>query len=566
MAWMPEYAIILVISTIIDFFCGYKMNSITEQAQKKSYLYLSLISNLGILFTFKYFNFFKTISTDILAQFHIEQALPTFPLLLPMGISFYTFQTMSYSIDVYHEKVKAEKHLGIFALFVTFFPQLVAGPIERSGNLLPQFYKHTKFEYERITSGLKLMAWGFFKKIVIADRLAQFVNYVYNDPYEYQGIYLVTATIFFAFQIYCDFSAYSDIAIGSARVLGFDLMKNFNRPYFSKSIDEFWKNWHISLSTWFKDYIYIPLGGNRVVKWRWYYNLFITFLISGFWHGANWTFVVWGALHGFYLVFSHATKNIRNNLAMRSNLVNYPRTFKSKMAKKITTASGSKLMEKPDTMTADLSNDSEIIQKLQRNRNILFGVVAVLVLAVGGWLGYSYYKQTKTAEAQTYMFPAVYYFEADSLNKALKGDGNNDGLETIANDYGMTDAGNLAQFYTGVAYLKQGQFDNAINYLKDFKSSDLLIQARAYALVGDAYMEKGQAGEAINYYEKAANYKTNAFFTPQYLMKLGLAQETNNNSSEAIQTYDKIINEYPNSSEITNAKKYKSKLQGIAGK
>ena len=236
------------------------------------------------------------------------------------------------------------------------------------------------------------------------------------------------------------------------------------------------------------------------------------------------------------------------------------------MAKKITAASGSKLMEKPDTMTADLSNDSEIVQKLQRNRNILIGVVAALVLLVGGWFGYSYYKQTKNEEAQTYMFPAVYHFEADSLNKALKGDGINDGLETIADEYSMTDAGNLAQFYAGVAYLKKGQFDNAINYLKDFKSSDLLVQARAYALLGDAYMEKGQAAEAINYYEKAADYKANSFFTPQYLMKLALAQETNNNTSEAIGTYDRIINEYPNSAEITNAKKYKSKLHGLAGK
>jgi tetratricopeptide (TPR) repeat protein len=234
------------------------------------------------------------------------------------------------------------------------------------------------------------------------------------------------------------------------------------------------------------------------------------------------------------------------------------------MAKKNTVATGSKLIEKPDTLTADISNDSEIVQKLQRNRNILLGVVIALVLLAGGWFGYNYYKQNKNEEAQAYMFPAVYHFEADSLNKALKGDGINDGLETIADEYSMTDAGNLAQFYAGVAYLKQGKFDNAINYLKDFKSSDLLVQARAYALLGDAYMEKNQLGEAINYYEKAANYKPNSFFTPQYLMQLALAQELNNNTSEAISTYDKIINEYPNSAEITNAKKYKSKLEGLA--
>jgi predicted negative regulator of RcsB-dependent stress response len=236
------------------------------------------------------------------------------------------------------------------------------------------------------------------------------------------------------------------------------------------------------------------------------------------------------------------------------------------MAKKNTEASGSKLMEKPDTMTADISNNSEIIQKLQRNRNVLIGVVAAVMLLIGGWIGYNYYKQNKNEEAQAYMFPAVYHFEADSLNKALKGDGINDGLETIADNYSMTDAGNLAQFYAGVAYLKQGQFDNAINYLKDFKSSDLLLQARAHVLVGDAYMEKGQTNEAISYYEKAANYKPNAFFTPQYLMKLALAQEVSNSNSAAITTYDRIINEYSNSAEITNAKKYKAKLQGLASK
>ncbi len=236
------------------------------------------------------------------------------------------------------------------------------------------------------------------------------------------------------------------------------------------------------------------------------------------------------------------------------------------MAKKTIVATGSKLMEKPESLTADFSTDSEIVQKLQRNRNILIGVVVALVVLAAGWFGYSYYKQTKNEEAQAYMFPAIYHFEADSLNKALKGDGINDGFETIADEYGMTDAGNLAELYAGVAYLKQGKFDNAINYLKDFKSSDLLVQARAQALIGDAYMEKGQAGEAITYYEKAADYKTNQYFTPQYLMKLALAQETNKNTEAAIQSYDKVINEFPNSTEVTNAKKYKAKLQGLASK
>jgi len=309
MAWRAEYALLLVISTLIDYFCSLMMGRYPEEEKqkRKPFLYLSLISNLGILFTFKYFNFFSASFTSLLKSLGYDYAAPAFSLLLPMGISFYTFQTMSYTIDVYHSRLKPEKHLGVFALFVTFFPQLVAGPIERAGNLLEQLKVDHKFSYANVIAGLQLMAWGFFKKIVIADNLAIMVNNVYNNPTQYTGVSLILATVFFAFQIYCDFSAYSDIAIGSAQVMGFTLMQNFNRPYFSKTIGEFWNRWHISLFTWFRDYLYIPLGGNRVVKWRWYYNLFITFLVSGFWHGANWTFIVWGALHGFYLVFANIT-------------------------------------------------------------------------------------------------------------------------------------------------------------------------------------------------------------------------------------------------------------------
>jgi D-alanyl-lipoteichoic acid acyltransferase DltB (MBOAT superfamily) len=219
-----------------------------------------------------------------------------------MGISFYTFQTMSYSIDVYNQKLKAEKHIGYFSLYVFFFPQLVAGPIERAKHLLGQFKTKKVFNYDIAISGLKLIFWGLFKKIVIADRLAIMVNNVYNSPSDFEGFKLTLATIFFAFQIYCDFSGYTDIAIGTSRMLGIDLMKNFNRPYHASSIPNFWKRWHISLSTWFRDYLYIPIGGNKVIKWRWYYNLFITFVVSGFWHGAQWTFIIWGALHGVYLI------------------------------------------------------------------------------------------------------------------------------------------------------------------------------------------------------------------------------------------------------------------------
>lgn len=291
---------------------------------EKKYLLLSLAANLGILFTFKYANFFSDSLRVALNQFNIFYDMPMFDLLLPVGISFYTFQSMSYTIDVYRGEQPPERHLGKFALYVAFFPQLVAGPIERSLRLLPQFDRVFKFDYERVVSGLRLMLWGFFKKLVIADRLAIYVNEAYNHPAEYQGLTLLLATYFFAIQIYCDFSGYSDIAIGAARVMGYDLMTNFRQPYFSKSIAEFWRRWHISLSTWFRDYLYIPLGGNRVGKPRWYFNLFAVFVISGLWHGANWTFVIWGALHGGYLIFAIVTAGWRQKLADRSGLAKLP--------------------------------------------------------------------------------------------------------------------------------------------------------------------------------------------------------------------------------------------------
>ena len=221
---------------------------------------------------------------------------------------------MSYTIEVYRGNQKAERHFGIYSLYVMFYPQLVAGPIERPQNVIHQFYEKHEFSYELAKSGLRLMLWGMFKKVVIADRLSIFVNKVYSQPNDYQGLPLIVATIFFTFQIYCDFSGYSDIAIGSARVMGFDLMKNFDRPYFSKNISEFWRRWHISLSTWFRDYLYIPLGGNRVAEYRRYFNLFFVFMMSGLWHGASWHFVIWGGLHGIYLIFGQLTKSFQDKI------------------------------------------------------------------------------------------------------------------------------------------------------------------------------------------------------------------------------------------------------------
>ena len=314
MAFIPVYIFILIFTIIVDYIAGIYIERSTGK-RRKLFLICSIIANILILAVFKYFNFFTDNFNALLSLFNIHKNhLPFLDIILPVGLSFHTFQAMSYTIEVYRGNQKAEKHFGIYALYVMFFPQLVAGPIERPQNLLHQFRTQHYFDYPRVVNGMRLMLWGFFKKIVIADRLSIFVSEVYDQPTQYQGISLVLATVFFAFQIYCDFSGYSDIALGTAEVLGFKLMKNFNRPYFSKSISEFWSRWHISLSTWFRDYLYISLGGNRVSVPRWYFNLFFVFLVSGFWHGANWTFIAWGALHGFYLVFAIISQKRRLNI------------------------------------------------------------------------------------------------------------------------------------------------------------------------------------------------------------------------------------------------------------
>jgi len=328
MAFIPIYLLILAVTIVVDYFAGIYIEKSESPKQRSLFLIMSIIANVGFLAFFKYFNFLNDNIAFMARIIHWNYPISSLMIILPIGLSFHTFQAMSYTIEVYRGKQKAEKNFGIYALYVMFYPQLVAGPIERPQNLIHQFYEKHIFEYQRVVDGLKLMTWGLFKKVVIADRLAILVNQVYNNPTEYTGLPLIVATIFFAFQIYCDFSGYSDIAIGAAQVMGFKLMDNFNRPYFSKSISEFWKRWHISLSTWFRDYLYISLGGNRVVKWRWQFNLFLTFLISGLWHGANWTYVIWGGLNGFYLVFSLWTKEIRDKLAMITGLNKAPIFYK----------------------------------------------------------------------------------------------------------------------------------------------------------------------------------------------------------------------------------------------
>ncbi len=311
MFFKPVYILILLFTIVIDYFAGLLLEKTTDPGKKKRWLVLSLVANIGILAVFKYFNFLNDNISGLYALLGGKNPIPYLNILLPIGLSFHTFQAMSYTIEVYRGNQKAERHFGIYALYVMFYPQLVAGPIERPQNVLHQFHERHYFNYDNAVTGLRLMLWGFFKKVVVADRLSVFTDMVYDSPNDYHGFQVILATVFFAFQIFCDFSGYSDIALGSAKVMGFDLMVNFNKPYFSKSISEFWRRWHISLSTWFRDYLYIPLGGNRVSAGRNYFNQFFVFMVSGLWHGANWTFVIWGSLHGAYLIVARLTSNTR---------------------------------------------------------------------------------------------------------------------------------------------------------------------------------------------------------------------------------------------------------------
>ena len=296
MAWNPWFALLILFSTVIDFSLAKLIAKNNNLFTKRSLLLISLFVNLGLLFYFKYTNFFLASLHNLLGHSGEFKALD---IILPVGISFYTFQTLSYTIDVYRGQKEVEDSFIKFSLYVSFFPQLVAGPIERSTHLLPQLEKF-KYKYEDFIYGSKLIVWGFFKKLVIADRLAIYVNNTYSDVSSSSSLALIAATYFFSFQIFCDFSGYTDIARGISRLFGVDLMHNFKRPYFASSIGEFWKRWHISLSTWFRDYLYIPLGGSRTSQARWFLNILIVFLVSGLWHGANWTFVIWGALHALY--------------------------------------------------------------------------------------------------------------------------------------------------------------------------------------------------------------------------------------------------------------------------
>ena len=321
MCWNASYALLIAASTVVTYLSGILIaradrngDAARAARRKKLWVALSFVINLAILGFFKYFSFAVDNLNAVLGALKLSLVSPAFDVVLPVGISFYTFQALSYTVDVYRGSVKPEKNLFRYALFVSFFPQLVAGPIERTGNLLDQLNHPRKFEYNRMVSGLLVMAWGFFQKMVVADRVAVVVNTVFNDYAQYAGFEIAFAVLLFAVQIYCDFAGYSNIAIGAARVMGVDLMENFQQPYFAGSVKEFWRRWHISLSTWFRDYLYIPLGGSRKGKFRTCLNLMITFLVSGLWHGANWTFVLWGALHGALQIVEGLLKKPREAL------------------------------------------------------------------------------------------------------------------------------------------------------------------------------------------------------------------------------------------------------------
>lgn len=331
MCWNPKYVVLILFTTLATYGCALFIGKAEKISTKKTWVGVCVGINLAILFLFKYFDFFLDNLNKIMSRFGMGTLSSPFHFLLPVGISFYTFQAIGYVIDVYRGDIKAEKNIIDYALFVSFFPQLVAGPIERSRNLLPQIKsikEKNLFCYDNLVSGFGTILWGLFMKMVIADRALLVVDQIFGRYYQYGTVELVLGAFLFSVQIYADFAGYSYIAIGSARILGIRLMENFNTPYFSLSIADFWSRWHISLSTWFKDYVYIPLGGNRKGKIRKYLNLFITFLVSGLWHGAAWHYVAWGVLHGFYRVFGEITGKLRGKITEKLGVDNKPFSFR----------------------------------------------------------------------------------------------------------------------------------------------------------------------------------------------------------------------------------------------
>lgn len=403
MCWKAEYVILIMVTTLVDYFVALKMGQVTSRKKKKHYLVLSIIVNLGMLAGFKYLNFFTDSVNLLFREINVFHSLPLFNILLPVGISFYIFQSLSYTIDVYRGVILPEKHAGKFALYVSFFPQLVAGPIERPNHLLPQIHQPRSFDQQRLVSGLKLMLWGYFKKVVIADRLGMFVGYVYENPSEHTGLTVILATVLFAFQLYCDFSGYTDIARGSARILGYELMINFNRPLIARSLRDFWNRWHISLTTWFRDYVLYSLPyikDKKIVFGKIYRNLIITFLLMGLWHGAAWTFVIFGLFHGVLLVIETITEKQRtrfyeltriNDFIVLKNTFGIIITFSlltfSLFFFRANSLSDSLLLI---SNAVDFSNFRESLGDILKDNEVLFGMLMIIGLMVTEYLHAKY--------------------------------------------------------------------------------------------------------------------------------------------------------------------------------
>jgi len=395
MCWKAEYAILILFTTAVDYLVALKMGSEPSRKKKKRWLVLSILVNLGMLAGFKYLNFFSESVNTLLQVTNSGFSFPIYHILLPVGISFYIFQSLSYTIDVYRGIQQPEKHFGKFALYVSFFPQLVAGPIERSTSLLPQVNNPKPFSEQNLISGLKLILWGFFKKLVIADRLGMFVGLVYENPTQYNGLPVILATVLFAFQLYCDFSGYTDIARGSARIMGYELMINFNRPLIATSLRDFWNRWHISLTTWFRDYLLYSLPyikNKKIVQSKIYRNLIITFLLMGLWHGAAWTFVIFGAFHGLMLVLENIAEKPVARFHELTGISNHPAIIKtlgigymfgivvvSLFFFRAGSLNNSLLML---SNAVDFSNTAESANAILKNLEVVFGMLMVIALLV----------------------------------------------------------------------------------------------------------------------------------------------------------------------------------------
>lgn len=393
--WDWRFLFLLMFSTLLDYFTGLKMQDANNQKRKRFWFWLSVAVNLGFLGIFKYYNFFAESFAETISYVGLQVNPWTLKVILPVGISFYTFHGLSYVIDIYKGRIKAESNVVDYAVFVSFFPLLVAGPIERATHLLPQIKKRRTFDYTKAVDGLKQILWGLFKKIVIADNCAEFANQIFNNSADQSGSNLALGAIFFAFQIYGDFSGYSDIAIGTARLFGIDLLRNFAFPYFSRDIAEFWRRWHISLSSWFKDYLYIPLGGSKGGKWMRIRNTFIIFIVSGFWHGANWTFIVWGALNALFILPSIIMKTNRNNLetVAQGNLLPTVKEF-FQMTITFTLAVFAWIFFRAENITHALSYISGIFSKslfsiptITPHFPVLIIIILIIIFTIIEWLG-----------------------------------------------------------------------------------------------------------------------------------------------------------------------------------